>query len=276
MPMMADFARLPTQRKVLAFVIAGALIGALYWQFAFKPLKADVEEAENQKAARVAMNAKLDQDKKDFTALKLKMCQLKRIIDENQTALPTEAELPAFFETLNRKVLESGVEVHRWNEQKEEPIETFIKVPVQIELTGSYMQIKRFFASLIEKKRKSNAVVVPPPTDTGCANAGPIEEHDRIVSIENLKLSNPTVVNHEIVLTATFTAATYRKEDAPPPDANGAPPAPAVKKPAAPASAPLPPADTPAGAKARVEKAMDKEEQKKPNLDGTTKLKGGM
>jgi type IV pilus assembly protein PilO len=271
MPIMADFARLPTQRKVLAFVIAGALIGALYWQFLFKPLKSDIEEAENQKEARVAQNQKLEQDKKDFTALKLNYCQLKRIIDENQSALPTEAELPAFFETLNRKVLESGVEVHRWNEQKEEPVETFIKVPVQIELTGSYMQIKRFFASLIEKKRKPGAVVAPAPGDTGCGNSGPVEDRERIVSIENLKLSNPTVVNHEIVLTATFTAATYRKEDALP-DPNAPPP---VKKPA-PASAPLPPADTPAGAKARVEKAMDKEEQRKPNVDGTKKLKGGM
>jgi type IV pilus assembly protein PilO len=273
MAVMADFARLPTQRKVLVFVIAGALIGALYWQFLFKPLKSDIEEAEDQKEARVAQNQKLEQDKKDFTALKLKYCQLKRIIDENQSALPTEAELPAFFETLNRKVLESGVEVHRWNEQKEEPIETFIKVPVQIELTGSYMQIKRFFASLIEKRqRKSTPVVAPTPTDTGCGNSGPVEDRERIVSIESLKLSNPTVVNHEIVLTATFTAATYRKEEAPP-DPNAPPPA--AKKPA-PASAPLPPADTPAGAKARVEKAMDKEEQKKPNVDGEKKLKGGM
>ena len=35
-------------------------------------------------------------------------------IEKNQTALPTEAEVPAFFETLQRKVAESGVEIRKW------------------------------------------------------------------------------------------------------------------------------------------------------------------
>ena len=154
MAVMADFARMPTSRKVLVFVVIGALLGALYFQFAFKPLTSDIKDAEDQNAAKNAKNHQLDKDKDDFKALNQHMCQLKRIIDENQTALPTEAELPAFFETLNRKVLESGVEVRSWAQQKEEPVESFIKVPVKIELTGSYMQIKKFFASLVPKKKK--------------------------------------------------------------------------------------------------------------------------
>ena len=274
MAVMADFARLPTSRKVLVFVVIGALLGGLYWQFAYKPLKEDVDTADQQHLAKQAKNNQLDHDKDDFKALKQRMCQLKRIIDENQTALPTEAELPAFFETLNRKVLESGVEVHKWQQEKEETVETFIKVPVSIELSGSYMQIKKFFASLIEKRKKSNTPP-PPPSDTGC-NSGPIEEHERIVSIENLHLINPTVINHEIVLTAQFTAATYRKEE--PVDPN----APVIKKAAPPpaAGAAMPPADTPQGAKVRTEKAMDKDDartKKAPGVDeGSAKLKGGI
>jgi hypothetical protein len=45
MPIMADFARLPNQRKVLVFVIAGFLLGAMYWQFVFKKLKSDLDDA---------------------------------------------------------------------------------------------------------------------------------------------------------------------------------------------------------------------------------------
>ncbi len=255
MAALADFARMPTQRKVLVFVVIGLLLGALYFQFAFKGLKADIEEAENQHTSKVALNKKLDADKEDFKALNLRRCQLKRIIDENQTALPTEAELPAFFETLNRKVLESGVEVRRWQQEKELPVESFIKVPVTIELTGSYMQIKKFFASLIEKRKKAAAA----QTDTGC-NAGPIEEHERIVSIENLSLVNPMVVNHEIVMTAKFTATTYRQEEK---QESGAP------APAAGGAAPLPPANTPAGARARTNDAMDKDDKRTRNAPGT-------
>jgi type IV pilus assembly protein PilO len=288
MAVMADFSRLPTQRKVLVFVVIGALLGLLYFQFVLKPLKDDVEEADAAHNAKKAKNNQLDKDKDDFKALKLRMCQLKRIIDENQTALPTEAELPAFFETLNRKVLESGVEVRSWAQGKEEPIESFIKVPVRIELTGSYMQIKKFFASLIEKRRKPGTTPPPTSADTPCGNSAPIEEHERIVSIENLRLDAPTVVNHEIRMTATFTAATYRAEDK-----NAAAAGPQVRKstaapapaPAGAGSAPLPNAATPAGAKARVDGAMQKDEdrtRKAPNTQdvqpsaGSAKLKGGL
>jgi Tfp pilus assembly protein PilO len=290
MAVMADFARLPTSRKVLVFVVIGGLLGAVYWQFAYKPLKEDVEEADAAHLAKQAKNNQLDHDKEDFKALNQRRCQLKRIIDENETALPTEAELPAFFETLNRKVLESGVEVRSWAQRPEEKIEAFIKVPVSIELTGSYMQIKKFFASLIEKRKKSSVTPAPVVTDTGCGNSAPLEEHERIVSIENLKLTAPTVVNHEIVLTANFIATTYREEDK-----NAASGAPVVRKPVltappAPAgsgsAAPLPPAATPAGAKARADGAMQKDDDRtrkapntqevQPTPEGSAKLKGGL
>ena len=290
MPVLADFSRMPNQRKVLVFVVLGGLLGLLYFQFGYKPLQEQVDEADAQHAAKVAKNNQLDKDKDEFKKLKLRMCSLNRIIDENQTALPTEAELPAFFETLNRKVLESGVEVRRWEQRPEEKIDAFIKVPVSIELTGTFMQVKKFFASLVEKKRKPG--VTPPATtaDGGCNSGAPIEEHERIVSIENLSLLSPTVVNHEIVLTATFTAATYRAEDK-----NATPGAPTVRKsvaPAAPAGGsggaaqPPPNPATPAGAKARTEGAMEKDsdrtrkapdtQEAQPTPAGSAKLKGGL
>ena len=34
----ADFARMPNQRKVLVFVVIGALIGLVYWKLAYKSL----------------------------------------------------------------------------------------------------------------------------------------------------------------------------------------------------------------------------------------------
>jgi Tfp pilus assembly protein PilO len=272
---MADFARLPNQRKAMVFIVAGFLTFLLYYQFGFKSLSRDLDEADAEHDAKVAASHKADQDIKTYNELKPAVNRLKAQIDQNEKALPTEAELPAFFETLNRKVLDSGVEVRKWNQEKEEPVETFIKVPVSIELTGSYMQIKKFFASLIEKRKKSNTPP-PPPSDTGC-NAGPIEEHERIVSIDNLKLTNPTVINHEIVLTARFTAATYRKEEVIDPNAVQQ-----VKKAAPPpaAGAPMPAADTPQGAKVRTEKAMDKDDARTKTApgvqDGSAKLKGGL
>ena len=261
MAAMADFARLPTRQKVMVFLVIGGLLGALYWQFVYKGLVRDLTAAENENAQKKQLNKKLEADIPEFERLKADHARLKRIIDENQKALPTEAELPAFFETLNRKVLESGVEVIRSKQGKEEPIETFVKVPIEYEIQGTYAQIKKFFASLVPKKKK--------PGQEAASGDPAVEERERIVSIENFTLTSPTVRNREIRLTAKFVAVTYRQEDkaatAPAP-AKGAP------APAAPAK---PATNTPAGAKASTEQSLDKGAAKTGSATGVERMKEG-
>jgi Tfp pilus assembly protein PilO len=267
---MADFARMPTDRKVLTFAIIGLLLGGLYYQFAYKSLRDNVVQAQNQHNAKVMLNRKLDGDVPKFEALKAHMTVLRKIISENEQALPTSAELPAFFDTLNRKVVESGVEVKSWKRLGETKVNTFIRVPVEIEMTGTFMQIKKFFASLMPKKDQAGAGA----TATNGDDAQPAET-ERIISIENLSLTDPVLKNHEIVLTAHFIAATFRQED----HAAGAT-SPAIPAPAAPATAPasgapakLPPANTPAGAKARVQDALHKDDVRDRNAAGVDEAK---
>jgi Tfp pilus assembly protein PilO len=269
MPVMADFARLPNQRKAMIFVVAGFLLFLLYYQFGFKSLAKDYDEAEAQHNAKVAASHKADQDIKTFNDLKPAVNRLKAQIDQNEKALPTEAELPAFFETLNRKVTESGVQVNRSTQQPEAPVESFIRVPVDFEIQGSFMQIKRFFASLVPKKKKAGM------SDVTASGDPAVEERERIVSIDNLTIGDPQVKNHEIILTAKFTANTYRQEeklDVAPPKAAGSPTAPPAG--AGSAAKPLPPAATPQGAKVRANNAMDKSEQRTGSAD--QRLKGGL
>jgi Tfp pilus assembly protein PilO len=258
----ADFARMPTQRKVLVFVVIGGLLGVAYWKLAYKSLDEDVEAAQASHDSNVSTNKRLANDIPQYEALRTNMTRLRELIEKNQTALPTGPELPAFFETLQHKVAESGVEISKWTNRPEEPIESFIKVPVEIEIAGSFMQIKRFFASLIQRD------VRPGPGDD---RAGGTPE--RIVSIENLALVNhPEPKNRVLAMTARFTAVTFRQEDkgAQGPPAPGqpagarpvAPPAPAAPPP------PLPSAATPAGARARVENALEKGDAKDRNAAG--------
>jgi Tfp pilus assembly protein PilO len=263
MAAMAEFARLPNRQKALVFVVIGLGVGALYWQFVFKSLKNDLAEAESQHDSAVAQSRKLDQDIKEFNELKPTVNRLKAQIDQNEKALPSESELPAFFETLNRKVTESGVQVNRSTQQPEEPVDAFIKVPVTFEIQGTFMQIKKFFASLVPKKKH--------PGQTDQPGDASVEERERIVSIENLSLFEPTQKNSELVMTATFTAMTYRQEVKAEPAAKT--PAPAGAN--APAGTkPLPPAATPQGAKVRANDAMQKSETR--SAGSAERLKGGL
>lgn len=267
MAIMNDFARLPNQRKAMIFIVASFLIFLLYYQFAYKNLTRNLQEAEGQRQGKVAQTHKLDADIKTYNDLKPAVDQLQIQVKENEKALPTESELPAFFETLNRKVTESGVQVNRSTQAPEAPIESFIRVPVDFEITGTFMQIKRFFASLVPKKKRAGG-----PTDSPTDQQG-VEERERIVSVDNLSIGDPQVRNREIYLTARFTANTFRQEE------KHDPAAAKEKKATAPSGAgatpkPLPPAATPAGAKVRANNAMDKDEQRSGS--DAQRLKGGL
>lgn len=246
MAIMTDFSRLPRQRKVGLFAVTGVLALAVYYQFGYSKLASNLDVESKQHASKVGQARQLDADIKEYNDLKPTVNRLKAQIDQNEKALPTESELPAFFETLNRKVTESGVQVNRSSQKPEEPIEAFIKVPIDFEISGTFMQIKRFFASLVPNRGKLDQGDPSKPSQA-------IEERERIISIENLNIAEPVVKNREIILTAKFTATTYRQEER----AAAAKPKVAPRRTNTP-----PPAAAPQGAKARTEGALDKSEKR--------------
>jgi type IV pilus assembly protein PilO len=270
---MADFARMPTSRKILVFVVIGGLFGFLYYKLAYKSLTESVAAAKAQHTTASGQNNALAKDLEDFAKLRPQKAKLDEDIIELQKALPTEAEVPAFFETLERKITESGVEVLKWNKRPEDNVEVFVKVPLEVELTGTFLQIKRFFASLVEKKKK---VIV---------GDNKSEERERIVSIEDLQLTAPTIRNREIILTAKFTAVTFRQADAAPnanptlPTATGGT-GPAAMPSSGAAAPPLPSAGEP-GLKTKAEQAIDKDKERRDGAmeqtgSGSARLKGGL
>ena len=258
-----DFKRLPPQRKAILFGVIALVIGILYFQFGFRGLTESIDNAENAHAAKVNTNNTLAGNLPKYEEAKAKYSELTTTITQNQTALPTEAELPAFFETLNRKVNEAGVQVINYRRAPEEKIESFIKAPVKFEITGTFMQIKRFFASLVQKD-------VGPAVPSATGDSG--EEHERIVSIENLSLTAPTVKDRQLYLTAKFTASTFRQETkapAPAPAGAGAGSGSAAGS----GAMPMPSAATPAGAKIRTENALEKGDAKDRNATGVDEAK---
>jgi Tfp pilus assembly protein PilO len=250
---MAEFGQLPTSRKVLFFVVAGLLLGGLYYRFVYTPLAEETAAARAVHDSVKRTHALGVDDLDKYARLRPAMDELRVELARDQAALPTEAEVPAFFETLERKVKESGVEIAKWTKRAEEPIESFVKVPVEIEITGTFMQIKRFFASLVQKN----------------VSPGAEEERERIVSIESLVISQPQVRNREIILAAKFVAVTFRQDErAGTPGRPGTAPAPPVPPPLRPqgatpapaaGSAPAPAAGSapaPAAGSARLERGM--------------------
>jgi type IV pilus assembly protein PilO len=243
---LAEFARMPTQRKIAIFAVIGLVLGLGYWKLVHSGIAADETAARDAYNNAVGENGRMDGELPKFTEMMKKKPILDALIVEQQRALPTKAEVEVLWATLERKFAEAGVTLLKVNRKQEEPIDQFVKVPLDIEISGTFMQIKRFFASLVEKKATAE---------------GSAEEQERVVTIENLSLGTPAVRSREIVLNARFTAVTFRQEDPKAGTPTDVVPAPAEATGSA-APAPLPSAATPAGAKARAEDGVLRGEQR--------------
>ena len=221
-----DFARRPLGVKIGTFAGLGALLGLLYFQFGYQAVKKEIEQAEGELEADKADARKLKAQKDEYDQLILRQDEIKKRMGQSQKALPTEAEMPAFFDLLARRTAEAGVEPIKRSVGKEIALDAVVKVPVDIEVTGTFYQLKRFFVSLRVDADQGNGAPAP----------GEVAEKNRLVTIENLSISDPKVKNGAIVLTAKFVAATFRAGAA---ATAPAPPGAVAPKPAA---APPPPA----------------------------------
>jgi Tfp pilus assembly protein PilO len=229
---LADFSKRPPAFKAGVFAAIAAVLGGLYYQFVYSGLRTDISAAESEKAALISDQKKVKDELVEYKTLLEQDAKLQTIIKENADALPTRAQLPGFFDLLNAQAKAAGVQVRRWDYEKELAVQEVFKVPVEIELAGTYFQIEHFFYLLYQVSQKDAADAEPvdvaptPPATDPAAPPAPVEpgkaadaaaklkveERGRILTIENLVIDEPTMTKDGLILTATFRASTFRQE----------------------------------------------------------------
>ncbi len=179
----------PRTQKILALVLLVGALGAVYY-FLFWT------DFEVQGKRLTAEFAKLDQDlqayqarKRDYMRFKNEVAKLLEEQKELLRILPKKAEIPTFLDSIYNQAEPLGLEISLFARKEEKPQELYVRIPVEIELFGSFHQIARFF----------NKVAGLP----------------RIVNIEDVSLSEPGVTDSGVRLKAKFQAVTFRFADKP-------------------------------------------------------------
>jgi type IV pilus assembly protein PilO len=182
-------------QKPLGFklgILAGVLVvlGFFYWQFFYSSLADEQKALTSERSKLAKKETALKQREKEW----IELLQKKEILDEqltkNRVTLPASSELPAFFVHLQKQAASAGVTVVSWTRRKESAVETYVKVPVEMHITGTFYQINNYFRLLAQT--------------------------DRIISIGGLNLRPFRTKNEEIILKASFNAMTFRQKDRPP------------------------------------------------------------
>lgn len=193
-----QLAKQPPATKVAILGGVLALLGAAYYFAAYQSLAEEETALQGQRRKLVDEERALRQRKGEYDELLKQKVLLEQEIKNNAVTLPTSAEIPAFFGHLQAQALAANVAVGKWGLEGEIPVETYMKVPVRLEVRGDFYQLALYFKLLNETKR--------------------------IITVENLSIHSPRMENDRLVLTATFTASTFQQAPNPQPGVPGSGP----------------------------------------------------
>lgn len=128
----------PLQVKLGALAALLLVPGLLYYQFYYTSLDDDKVAAEQQLNSLLQAQSKLDTEIAERNKLAKESEELERKNRDNMRALPTEAELPAFFDHLQRKADETGIKIRSLVRKPEEEVDIYVRIPVEMQVSGSF------------------------------------------------------------------------------------------------------------------------------------------
>lgn len=176
-------AKLNTPAKIgigAGFVVA---LGAGYWLMFYSDVANKIEQETRQKAA---LQSELSQQKQalaTYFADRDELALRTQRQREFNKVLPADSQIAAYLSSLQQVSNASGVDLKSWQPLEEQSAQFYVKVPMKLEMRGKFHQIVKF-----------------------AHEAG---KQDRIINIENIKLTEPKVVGDEVFLTATCLATAF-------------------------------------------------------------------
>lgn len=174
--------------KIAVGVVFVLMVGAAYFVVFYG-------EIDGQIAAQVQLKAQKENDlsaaeeadrayNRDLTELERR----KQIAVKQKKILPDSAEWAPFLDTIQRSATISGITLASWEPKAEVTDEFYVKVPMEVKVTGRYHQIAKFFSTIGQSDRIINMANIGLKIDARsaqpAAGAGNINEGEESVIVE--------------------------------------------------------------------------------------------
>jgi type IV pilus assembly protein PilO len=172
-------------KAALTVGLLAALFGVYYMLF-YTDIDAGITSAQAGQTQLKTEKESYEKRKREYVAYREELRKLQEEQRELLKALPKKAEIPSFISSVQEQAELSGLEVLTLIIDAESPEELYVRIPVRMEVRGSYHALTRFFKNVSELRR--------------------------IVNIENFALQMDTNVPEgtQPKLRAKFVAATFR------------------------------------------------------------------
>ncbi len=186
----AKLAAKPLGTQVMILVGVLVVLGLLYYQTSYSPGSEELSSAESRYKRLRKKQKDLVKSEKEWTKLVDAKNDLERKMKANQVSLPRDADLNSFIDHLYSQASVAGVSFKSWSRKNEIPVAGYVKVPIAVEVIGSFHQILKYFYLLGEK-----------------------EITKRIITIENFSMVPERGNTSEVRLKASFRATAFRLAD---------------------------------------------------------------
>lgn len=175
--------------KVQVAVLVGAMIVlfGVYYQLYYSTMGEELQNSKTQYTRHEKQNTDLKKKKAQWAQMIQDKEDLDLKLSTNQVSLPRTAALPSFIGHLQRQAAVAGVTFKIWSRQKEQPVTGYVKVPVSVEVFGTFHQILKYYHLL--------------------------NKTTRIITVEDFSLEPLKSNSDEVLLQAKFRATTFRQPD---------------------------------------------------------------
>ncbi len=182
-----DFSKIPQKQKLGGLIGVVVALVALHYFLIY-------DDQSVQLDARTAEAKKLEADLVEKQAIaenlekyKVEVKRLEGELERAKALLPDEGEVPALLAQINSLGTKSGLEISRFEPQREEMKDFYARLPFKLKVAGNYHEIAAFIDAV-----------------------GHLE---RIVNVENISMREPKMQNKKYLVGADFLVTTYRFVD---------------------------------------------------------------
>ena len=177
----------PLKIQVAVLIASMVVLFGLYYQFYYSTMGEDLQSAKTQFTRHEKKHKELQQKQMEWKTMLQEKESLELKLSTNQVSLPRTAALPSFIGHLQRQAAVAGVSFKNWSRQGEKVVAGYVKVPVSVEVIGSFHQIVKYYYLLGKTKR--------------------------IITVEDFSLKPLQNKSDEVLLRAKFRATTFRQPD---------------------------------------------------------------
>jgi type IV pilus assembly protein PilO len=184
MSSLETFTKTPLPKKIFFLALLMMLVGAVFWFSIYSPVTEEYTAAVSLHDNLVRKLGEAEQRKLTYDQDRQRRDEMQKTSAKQFQALPPDTEMSSFLASLNAQSDVVGLEILSVKPMQEESAEYYARIPVQLELKGTFHQLAKFFFL--------------------------IGSLDRIINVENINLRVETLDQTGAMLRAGVLATTFR------------------------------------------------------------------